>query len=161
MTHTKLTCIRFLTLSALVALAPHLRAGDVLAVSWNDVCRETNGHELTIKTASGDTITGYCVAIRVDTMAVKTGGNKIVEIARAALSRIDMAASTNNGHQLKKLGQTIHSGLHHGFALLFSPEAPAGLVAVPATLVAGAIATPFCLLADLAADDRKKEVQIL
>ena len=53
--------------------------------------------------------------------------------------------------------------LGKGFALLFSPKAPEGLVTIPATLAWGAVSAPFCLLGDIVHQDdpATREIKII
>jgi hypothetical protein len=139
-----LASIRFLTLSAVLAWTLPLHAAEHIEVHWSEVCKVADGHQLTIMTTNGDTVDGYCMSINVDEMAVTTKDKRVVKIARAALSRIEMQRS-RNGHQLSSLGK----GLGWGFDVLLSPHAPLGLVVLPPMLAWGAVAAPFCLLGDL------------
>jgi hypothetical protein len=149
MTHTTLASIRFLLFSGVMVSALPLYAADEIQVHWIEVCRAAGGKRLTIKTFNGETVDGYCLSINVDEIAVTTKDQQIVRIARRALSRIDVQRSKNDGHQLSALGRGVHKGLRQGFQWLLSPYAPLGIVAVPATVAWGAVAAPFCLLADL------------
>ena len=62
MNHMKLLSLA----TALALAAPLLPAEDIKEVTWNQVCRETNGHELQLTTAKGETVSGYCVGVTVD-----------------------------------------------------------------------------------------------
>jgi hypothetical protein len=124
-----LASIRFLTLAVVMAWTLPLHAAEQVEVQWNEVCRFTDGHQLTITTTNGDTVDGYCMSINVDEMAVTTKDRRLVKIARAALSRIQMQRSKNE-HQLRSLGR----GLRWGFEVLLSPYAPVGLAVVPPML---------------------------
>jgi hypothetical protein len=148
MNNTILQSIRFLTLSAVMTWIPVLHAAEPMEVRWNEVCRVSAGHQLEITTTAGDTVGGYCVTINVDEISVTTQDRRVVKIARAALSRIQMHRS-KNGHGLNSLRQGMHEGLRQGFEWLFSPYAPLGMVVVPGTVAWGAVAAPFCLLGDL------------
>jgi hypothetical protein len=161
MTHTTLTTIRFLSLSAVMILSLPLHAADQIQVPWNEVCKTAAGNQLTIKTANGDSIDGYCLSVDVDEIAVTTKDQRVVRIARKTLSRIDMLTSKDQGHQLAALGRKVDGGLRQGFKWLFSPAAPLGIVAVPATLAWGAVAAPFCLLGDLTQEPSTKEIKVI
>jgi hypothetical protein len=139
--------IRFLTFSAAVVCSLPLHAAEPIEVHWNRVCNVARDHSLTIKTVKGETVEGYCVSINADEIAITTKDRRIVKIARAALSRIQMQRPKN--HNLSSLRGGMHEGLRQGFGLLFSPYAPLGIVVVPGTLAWGAVAAPFCLLGDL------------
>jgi hypothetical protein len=132
-----------------MAIALPLRADDSVRVRWTDVCKAADGHPLVITTSAGDTVAGHCLSISVDEIALTTKDRGVVRVTRAALSRIGMQRTTNDGHQLKTLRTGLHKGLSKGFEWLFSPYAPLGLVAVPATLAWGAVSAPFCLLGDV------------
>lgn len=138
----------FLTLSAVVVSGLPLHAAEPMAVRWNDVCSATRGHQLTLTTANGHSVDGYCISVDVEEIAVTTKDQRVVKIARTALSRIRMRSS-KKGHQLNSLGRGVHEGLRLGFDWLLSPLAPLGAVTVPATLAWGVVAAPFCILGDL------------
>jgi hypothetical protein len=160
MTHTTFPKIRLLSLPAVVFLTLPLFAANEKKVHWNDVCRAAEGNSITVKTSTGETVDGYCMSINVDEMAVRTKSQQVVRIARKTLSRIDVARPQDEGHQLRALGRNMNQGLHTGFKWLFSPRAPLGIVAIPATLVYGAVATPFCILGDLTQDSTSTTVEI-
>jgi hypothetical protein len=134
--------------AAMISSLP-LHADGPLQVSWNQVCRVAERRELLVTTVNDGKIEGTCVSINVDEIAVMTKDHKVVKIARQTLSKLEL--QRKKGHQLRALGNGMHEGLRMGFGALFSPWAPAGIVAVPGTLVWGAIAAPFCLVGDLAA----------
>jgi hypothetical protein len=136
-----------LTLFALMAAVPGLRAADPIQVPWNQVCRVAYERQLSITLANGDIVLGYCMSINVDEIALTSKGHKVVKIARSAFQRIQMKPKE---HQLKSLGRGVRKGLHQGSDWLLSPYAPLGIVTIPATLAWGAVAAPFCLLGDLA-----------
>jgi hypothetical protein len=140
--------IRFLAVFALMAWTPPLHASDQIEVKWTEVCKVVDGHSLTITTVNGDTVDGYCLSIDVDQIVVTAKDQKVVKIARAALSRIQMSRSKKT-HQLSSLRHGMGVGLRQGFDWLLSPYAPLGLVVVPGTVAWGAVAAPFCLIGDL------------
>jgi hypothetical protein len=140
--------VRFLAVLAVMAGTLPLHAADQVEARWTEVCKVADGHPLTITTVNGDTVDGYCVAIEVDQIAVTTRDQKVVRIARAALSRIQMSRSRKS-HQLSSLGHGMRVGFRQGFDWLLSPYAPLGLVVVPGTVAWGAVAAPFCLVGDL------------
>lgn len=161
MKHTTFSSIRFLALSALIASVPALRAADQIQVRWDQLCQVAHDRQLTITTATGETVSGSCMSSNVDEIAISSKDRKIVKIARSALQRIQMSHS-NNGHQLSALGHTMQKGLRTGNDWLWSPQAPLGIVAIPATLAWGAFAAPFCLLHDMFHDDPSpQEVNVL
>src|SRR5579872_7340804 len=114
MTHTPWSNIRLLSLSAVLALTLPVHAADEIRVHWNEVCAAADGKRLTISTVDGDTVSGYCMSINVDEIAVNTADHGMVKIARKALSRIDVQRSKNDGHQLWRLGRGVRTGLHQG-----------------------------------------------
>lgn len=99
---------------------------------------------------------GLCTWINADEIAV-TQGKSVVTVPRAMLSRIELHRSPKN--HLRVLGRGMRVGLRKGSGWLFSPFAPAGLIAVPATLAWGAVSAPFCLLGDLD-DKRGRRVEV-
>jgi hypothetical protein len=157
--------IRFLMLSAVIAWTLPLHATEQVEVRWSEVCRVADGHQLTITTTNGDTVDGYCMSINVDEMAVTTKDRRVVKVARAALSRIQMQMQPSpKGHYLRSLGKGMHEGFRQGFSWLLSPYAPLGLVVVPGTVAWGAIAAPFCLLGDLkdnTISEQSKEIKVI
>ena len=158
MTHTTLTKIRFLSLPAVIVFALPLHADDSIQVRLNEVCKVADGNRLTISTSTGERVEGYCMSINVDEIAVTTRDQRVVKIARKALSRIDMQRSKNDGHQLRLLGR----GLRQGFGLLLSPMAPLGLAIVPPMLAWGAVAAPFCIIGDLTHQaNRTQEIKVI
>ena len=72
--------------------------------------------------------------------------------SRAPLSPASRCTKPGNGHHLADLGNSMSKSFARGFGWLFSPAAPLGLVAIPATIAWGAVAAPFCLLGDLGDD---------
>ena len=143
-----------IVLDAAVLLAPllstlPLRADDALEVQWNKVCQVAYGRELLVRTANGEMVRGVCLSVNVDAMMVRTRDNKVVRVARGALSRLEMYRSPS--HQLRSLGKGMHTGLREGFRELLSPEAVAGMVLIPGTVAWGAVSAPFCALGDLKA----------
>jgi len=128
---------------------PLLRAGDALEVQWNKVCQVADGHELLVRTASGEMVRGICLSVNVDEMAVRTKDNKVIRVARGTMSRLEMYRSPN--HQLQSLEKGMRAGLKEGFRELLSPEAVAGMVLIPGTVAWGAVSAPFCALGDLKA----------
>jgi len=137
------------TVVSALSVMPLLRADDALEVQWNKVCQVTNGHELLVRTANGDEVRGICLSVNVDEMAVRTKDNKVIHVARGAMSRLEMYRSPN--HQLQSLGKGMHGALQEGFKDLLSPAAVAGIVIIPGTLAWGAVSAPFCALGDLKA----------
>ena len=155
--------IRVFSLAASVATAPRLFAADQIRVQWNELCRTSQGHQLNIRTSAGETVEGACLAITVDEVSIQTRDHRVVKLTRAALARVEMQRAMDEGHQLRALGRGVHKSLKKSISLLFSQYAPAGIVAVPATLAWGAIAAPFCVLGDLAhhGGPEAKEIKII
>jgi len=145
--------LRFILNSAFVLApllsTPPLRADDALEVQWNKVCQVADGHELLVRIANGDEVRGICLSVNVDEMAVRTKDNKVVRVARSAMSRLEMYRSPN--HQLQSLGKGMHGALQEGFKDLLSPAAVVGVVIIPSTLAWGAVSAPFCAIGDLKA----------
>jgi hypothetical protein len=92
-------------------------------------------------------ISGSCSSTDADGLSL-TANQRIVKIARSTLTRIQMY-QPGNGHHLADLGNGMSKSFARGFGWLFSPAAPLGLVAIPATVAWGAVAAPFCLLGDM------------
>jgi hypothetical protein len=127
------------------ALAP-LEAADVQA-HWNDLCRVAAGRQLNVTTSDGKTISGACTSTNADELSL-TSNQRVIKIARSTLTRIQMY-DPGTGHHLADLGDKMSKSFKTGFGWLFSPAAPLGLVAIPATVAWGAVAAPFCLLGDI------------
>lgn len=139
--------LRFLTLSAALAWAFPMHAAEDLHARWNDLCRVTGRHQLNVTTSDGKTVSGSCSSTDADGLSL-TANQRIVKIARSTLTRIQMY-QPGNGHHLADLGNGMSKSFARGFGWLFSPAAPLGLVAIPATVAWGAVAAPFCLLGDM------------
>jgi hypothetical protein len=139
--------LRFLTLSAALAGAFPMHAADDVHTRWNDLCRVAGGHQLNVTTSDGQTVSGSCSSTDADGLSL-TANQRIVKIARSTLTRIQMY-QPGNGHHLADLGNGMSKSFVRGFGWLFSPAAPLGLVAIPATVAWGAVAAPFCLLGDM------------
>jgi len=148
MKHINLKVLPFLTFSVVAAWSLPVLAADTIQAPWNEVCKVADGHELILTTADGQTVEGYCVSVKVDEISVNTKDQKVVRVARTALSRMQVNRSKKR-RQLSSLGKGMRAGFRQGFDWLFSPLAPLGAVVVPGTLAWGIVAAPFCLLSDL------------
>ena len=136
----------------LVLVSSVLHAAAPVEAQWTDVCRVAAGQPLTLTTADGSKIEGYCFAVSVDQISIRTQDRGVVKVTRSALSRISMHLhASNRGHELRALGHGMRVGLRHGFGWLFSPDALMGIVTIPATLAWGAVSAPFCAIGDVAA----------
>ncbi|HVY93161.1 MAG TPA: hypothetical protein VHA14_10445 [Bryobacteraceae bacterium] len=129
----------------LAFLAISLHADDKRPVTWEGLCNVSQDHSLQVTTSAGDNFEGYCVSVNANEVAVRSNGN-IVRIARDHVSKIMM---TPRRHQLASLARGVHEGLSFGVHATFSPAAPLGIAAIPATLAWGAVALPFCAIGDL------------
>lgn len=126
-----------------------LHAADSVESKWNDVCQVASDRTLTLTSADGSTVEGYCVGIQVDSISIQTSHGP-VQVARASLSRIEMAVRRHpKGHELRDLGHGIKEGLRQGVDWTFSTSAPLGIVTFPAVLGWAAVSAPFCALSDL------------
>jgi len=148
----------FLAASSLPLSASDIPTNQV-ETRWTDVCSVAQDHELTLTTGPGETIQGYCVAIDVNKISVKTADKRIIQIARTTLSKLEV--ERRKGRQLESLGRGMHKGIHWGFENALSPRGPLPLVAVPLTLAWGAVAAPFCILGDIISDAAgKREIKV-
>jgi hypothetical protein len=138
--------LRFLLFSAALAATLPLYAADDLHAHWNELCRVASGHQLNVTTTDGSTVSGACNSVQGDELSL-TANRRIVKIARTTLTRIQMYQPGN--HHLADLGTGMSKSFGRGFGWLFSPAAPLGLIAIPATIAWGAVAAPFCLLGDM------------
>ena len=152
----------FLALAGVVVCSLPLCAADPVEVPWNQLCKAANGNHLMITTADGATVDGLCMSITVDEVAIRTENQKVVKIARTALSKIQMHRGIPQQHPLKRLGKDLRTTFREGFDMLFTPEAPAGIVLIPATAAWGVIAAPFCALGELKNKlDGPREVRVI
>ncbi len=132
----------------LAALAP-LRATDVQA-RWDSLCQVAGRHQFNVTTSDGKSVSGACASTDADALSLTTN-QRVVKIARSALTRIQMV-QPGKAHHLANLRDGMSKSFKRGFVWLFSPAAPLGLVAIPATVAWGAISAPFCLLGDMGED---------
>jgi len=139
--------IRLAMFWAVLAWTLPAHAADDLHARWNDLCHVAGGHQLNVTTTDGATVSGSCTSTDAEGLSL-TANQRVVKIARATLTRIQMY-QPGNGHHLADLGNNMSKNFSRGFGWLFSPAAPLGLVAIPATVAWGAVAAPFCLLGDL------------
>ena len=155
MKHTIFLGFRLASFWAVLAwtLPAHAAPGDTrgdIHSNWTDLCRVAGGHQLNVTTSDGKIISGTCTSTTADELSL-TANQRVVKIARSTLSRIQMYQS-GNGHHLADLGSGMSKSFQRGFAWLFSPAAPLGLVAIPATIAWGAVSAPFCILGDMGTD---------
>jgi hypothetical protein len=134
-------------LSAALACVLPLHAADEIHARWIDLCRVAGRYQLNVTTSDGNTVSGSWVSTDADELSLNTQ-QRVINIARSTLSRIQMY-QPGNGRRLADLGDGMSKSFRRGFGWLFSPAAPLGLVAIPATVAWGAVAAPFCLLGDL------------
>ena len=134
----------------------------MIKVHWSDVCRAAAGNELTITTADGKTAEGYCLKVDIDEIQLSTTKQGVVKIARTALSRIEMQHGAEES-RLTSLGRSMRGALKQETGWIFSPAAPLGIAAVPATIAWGIVAAPFCAIGDLANADgnSKQQIQVI
>ncbi len=138
-----------LTFCTLAAWAP-LQAADDIHTKWNDLCHMAANRQLSVTTTDGRTVNGSCASTDADGLSL-TANQRVIKIARSTLTRIQLY-QPGSGHHLADLGHGMSKSFRTGFGWLFSPAAPLGLVAIPATVAWGAVAAPFCLLGDLGDD---------
>jgi hypothetical protein len=146
LTNSSLNCV--LAGFVLIAKCSSLQAADPIQVPWERVCSAAQGNQLTLTTTGGNTVDGYCVAVSVNEVSVRTKDKSVVKIARATLSRLQMHRP-NSGHQVSTLGSQFHKGMTKELDWLLSPHAALGIVTIPPTLAWGAVTLPFCALGDL------------
>src|SRR4029077_17026178 len=134
----------FLALCGVIVCSLPLCAADPVEVPWNQLCRAATGNHLMITTADGATVDGLCMSITVDEVAIRTENQKVVKIARTALSKIQMHRRPEQEHPLKALRNTMGAGFRDGLGILFTPEPPGAIMLIPATAAWGVVAAPFC-----------------
>jgi hypothetical protein len=144
--------IQLKTACAVTALAlamppSSLFASEEIQVPWSGICTAARGRELALTTADGATVTGYCAAIDVKEITIRTADNRMIKVGRAVLSRLSF--HPYKGHQLQALRHGVHIGLKDGADNLLSVAALWGIIEIPGTLAWGAVTLPFCALGDL------------
>jgi len=73
-----------------------LKASGPAGSQWNRVCQVSTGHELQVTMANGERVTGYCMSVDVEGMSISTPDHKVVKIARATLTRLEMSRAKGN-----------------------------------------------------------------
>lgn len=119
---------------------------DNVEVPWAKVCEASHGQRLVLTTKTGEVLEGYCTSTDADEIAL-TKDQRVVRVAKSAVSHLHIRRL--KGHQLAALWKGVGHEVRDGADLLFSPLAPVGAVMVPGSLAWGAVATPFCILADI------------
>src|SRR5580700_2979912 len=155
MKHTIFPGIRLMIFSAALAWTFPVHAADDIHARWIDLCSVAGSHQLNVTTSDGQTVSGSCNSTDADGLSL-SANQRIVKIARSTLTRIQMY-QPGNGHHLADLGNGMSKSFVRGFGWLFSPAAPLGLVAIPATVAWGAVSVPFCLLGDMGDDGPTKQ----
>jgi hypothetical protein len=110
-----------------------------------------------IATTDGQTVEGYCLKVEVDGIQVRTSAKGVIRIARSTLSQIRI--QNPHEHQLVSLGRTLSTALRNESQDLLTPAGPFEIVALPATVAWGIVATPFCLIGDLSQIGRTNKQQ--
>jgi hypothetical protein len=152
----------FLALAGVIVCSLPLCAADPVEVPWNQLCKAATGNHLMITTSDGATVDGLCMSITVDEVAIRTENQKVVKIARTALSKIQMHRRLEQQHPLKQLGKGLRTYFRDGFDMLFTPAAPGGILLIPVTAAWGVIAAPFCALGELKNKlDGPREVKVI
>ena len=64
-----------------MAASPSLFAAEAKEVPWYNVCREAHGRELLVTSDDGSVVSGYCVAIDANDLAVHTQDRGVVKVA--------------------------------------------------------------------------------
>jgi hypothetical protein len=142
--------IRLASFWAVLAWTLPAHAADDIHSKWTDLCHVAGRRQLNVTTSDGKTVSGSCTSTDADGLSLNSN-QRVVKIARSTLTRIQMY-DPGNGHHLADLGDGMYKSFRKGFGWLFSPAAPLGLVAIPATVAWGAVSAPFCVLGDLGSD---------
>jgi hypothetical protein len=155
--------ILLLPFSVLFAWASPTQTDSTIQVHWSEVCQAAAGSELTITTVNGKKVNGYCLKVDVDEIQLSNKAQGVIKITRSALSRVEMKRLSQKGHQFASLRETVDDALKNEAKWIFSPAAPLGIAAIPATLAWGIVASPFCLIGDLAhsGGNRKQQIQVI
>jgi hypothetical protein len=152
----------FIALAGVIVCSLPLCAADPVEVPWNQLCKAAIGNHLMITTTNGAIADGLCMSITVDEVTIRTENQKVVKIARTALSKIQMHRRPEQEHPLKALGKGLRETFREGFDMLFTPEAPGGILLIPGTAAWGVVAAPFCALGELKNSlDRPREVKVI
>ena len=119
---------------------------DTVEVPWAKVCEASHGQRLVLTTNDRRDPGRILHVDRRDEIAL-TKDQRVVRVAKSAVSHLHIRRL--KGHQLAALWKGVGHEMQDGADLLFSPLAPVGAVMVPGSLAWGAVATPFCILADI------------
>ncbi len=112
----------FLAFAGVIICSLPLCAADPVEVPWNQLCKAATGNHPMITTADGATVDGRCMSITVDEVAIRTENQKVVKIARTALSRIQMHRRLEEQHPLKQLGKSLQASFRDGLACCLRPK---------------------------------------
>jgi hypothetical protein len=134
----------FASIVMTLACSAFLRADT--EVEWDRVCAASQGNRLVVTTTTGETEEGFCTMITVNEVGLTTG-QRMTKIAKDKISRLRVHRV--KGRQLSSLFKEMGHSFRDATGTLFSPLAPVGIVWLPGTVAWGAIASPFCLLADV------------
>lgn len=125
-----------------MATALTVHAHEPIKVPWDQLCQRTAPHEIGIKTITGKTVYGYCVQVDANIVETNDDLDRRFSVNRSEVTRIVMYPTR---HYLRNwavaVGDWLKLGFHSGI----------GLVVIPATVVVGAVAAPYCAVVDLRA----------
>jgi len=123
-------------------------ANGPINTQWQRLCSVTGDRQISIYTSDGRTVQGKCRYTDATTLHLNQGPGQLNTIERSSIKQIVMDAANRNHHFLK-LRKTMREHLLWEASGLATPCAPLALAAMPLTIAAGAVASPFALLFDL------------
>jgi len=122
------------------------------------LCQYAGSSQLSVTTASGETVEGVCFVVNKDElqMQTKTG---VVSLARAQLSRVRRYEIPRR-HQLAHLGSQLRHGIERSASIVPTPLGLFGLIGIGGTLAYGAVGAPFAAMGDLFGYTKSVEIHI-
>ena len=148
--------ILVLTLSSLAAA----QNDPPIDARWTDLCRIASQRELTLTTTSGESVEGYCIAIDINRVTIRSNANAVIGVARSTLAKLEV--KKRREHHLRSLGHGMHQALKWGVRNALTPAGPVAIPIIPVTLAWGAAAAPFCVIGDLLSiGTKKREIRII
>jgi hypothetical protein len=134
------------SISAVLVCAAQAYAAPAIEAPWTSLCLVSNGKRLLVTKTDGTTLDGYCASTTNDELALTRNAGE-VRVARAAISRLRMVRPRKR--RLWEFWKDQGPLIGGSFEILGSEAWAWGLMAVPATIGWGAIATPYYMAVDL------------
>ena len=120
---------------------------DTVEVPWAKVCEASHGKSLVVTTTNGETLEGFCTSINVDEIGL-TKDQRLVKVAKSATCAASRASRQESSvcRAVERSGARIAG--RSRFPIFFALRRWEWSQFFW-TLAWGAVASPFCLLADL------------